>query len=300
MDINRENLDSLFIGFNTQFQAGWADAPRDFAQFSMIVPSSTAIEKYGWLQMLSRMRKWIGPRLVNNIETEVMSLTNLDYEHTIGVPRNDIEDDTLGIYGPLSREMGSDAQYLWQRLAVAAMVANGDWLDGNAFFYDTRVYGANTIDNYVTSALTATTFNAAYLAMMSYLGHDNSPLGVVPNLLVVGPKNRTVAHGILKDQYEVTASGTIGVAATDNPNRGLCDLLVVPELIGTYDDYWYLMDTRRAVKPVAVQKRKEGALIAWDKDSDPCVKDHNRNDYGVHYRGAACLTLPHLCYAGVL
>jgi hypothetical protein len=30
------------------------------------------------------------------------------------------------------------------------------------------------------------------------------------------------------------------------------------------------------------------------------VKVHNRNDYGVHYRGVAGLTLPHKAYGVIL
>ncbi|MBR4665240.1 MAG: hypothetical protein IKO93_15345, partial [Lentisphaeria bacterium] len=45
---------------------------------------------------------------------------------------------------------------------------------------------------------------------------------------------------------------------------------------------------------------KTGALQRWDKDSDPCVKDHNRCEYGLHYRGAAALVAPQLIIGGNL
>lgn len=304
MDINRTALDSLFTGFNTRFQEGLAMPGLELPPFAMTLPSSTAMETYGWLVLLSRMRKWLGDRQVQNVESKTMTLTNDDYEHTVGVAGNDIEDDKLGIYSPLFQKMGADAAYLWRRLAIEALVGNGNWIDGSAFFYDSRTYGANTIDNYDTNALTATTFNTAYLAMQSYLDHAGNPLGVTPNLLVVGPKNRDTAWNIVKNEWASLATGGSATGTeyvpAKNPNFQATDLLVLPELVGTYDDYWFLMDTRGVVKPVTVQQRKIGAMVRWDRDTDECVKVHNRYDYGVHYRGAACLTLPHLCYAGIL
>lgn len=295
MDINRAALDSLFTGFNTKFQEGYTMPGLELPSFAMTIPSSTSMETYGWLLLLSRMRKWLGDRQVQNVENKTMTLTNDDYEHTIGVKANDIEDDKLGIYSPLFQKMGADAAYLWRRLAVDALVANGNWLDGSAFFYDSRKYGANTIDNYATAALTSTTFESVYLAMQSYLDHAGNPLGVTPNLLIVGPKNRTAAWNIVKNEW--VATGTTNTTTTiRNANFGATDLLILPELVGTYDDYWFLADTRSVVKPLAVQQRKIGALQRWDKETDECVKNANRYDYGVHYRGAACLTLPHLIY----
>ena len=77
-------------------------------------------------------------------------------------------------------------------------------------------------------------------------------------------------------------------------------MLVNPYLVGDNAGKWFLMCTKRGIKPVAVQKRKVGALTRWDKDSDPCVKDENRCDYGVHYRGAAVAVAPQLVVGGNL
>ena len=300
MDINRGNLDALFTGFKTALQKGLDMATKPIEQLATVVPSSTAIEKYPLLFLLSTIREWVGPRVIADIQGEVLQVTNDDYEHTIGVNRNDIDDDQLGLYTPLFQKMGQDAANLWGKLVIDAMCANGDWLDDNAFFYASRTFGSNTINNTTTSALSESTFNTAYNAMMAYKAHNNQPLGVVPDLLVVGPKLRATGFEILKASKHVKASGTVGVAAVENPNYNVCDLMIHPDLVGTYDDYWFLLQTKGVVKPVLLQKRKTGTLQRWDKDSDECVKTHNRNDYGLHFRGAAALSLPPLAYAGIV
>ena len=87
-------------------------------------------------------------------------------------------------------------------------------------------------------------------------------------------------------------------AVIDNMLAGQVKVIVDPLLVGSAANYWFLAACNGPVKPVMVQQRKEGVLVRWDKDNDSCVKDLNECHYGLHYRGAASLTLPHLMYAG--
>jgi phage major head subunit gpT-like protein len=77
----------------------------------------------------------------------------------------------------------------------------------------------------LTSALTEATFNTAYLAMMSYKAHNDKPMGIIPNLLVVGPKLRTTAWDIVKNQFNYNASDKVQVR---NVNENIVDLLISP------------------------------------------------------------------------
>jgi len=67
----------------------------------------TSEEKYAWLGKLPGMKKWIGERVVNQLAQHDYALVNEDYEDTVGVPRNDIEDDKYGVYAPLFALMGN-------------------------------------------------------------------------------------------------------------------------------------------------------------------------------------------------
>jgi len=289
MEINRGSLDALFTAFKTALKDGLGMATLPVEQIATVVNSTTAIEKYPFTAFLSQMRKWVGPRVLQNIQTQVLQLVNADYEHTVAVNRNDLEDDSYGLYTAMVQQMGQNAANLWGRLIKDALVGNANWLDGSPFFGTTRTYGDNTISNYVTTALSETTFNTAYQTMMEYVGYDDEPLGVVPDTLIVGPANRTVAHGIVNQGPGATAA---------NPNAGVVDVVVHPLLVSTYDDYWFLGQFKGVLKPVILQKRKEGALTRLDKDTDTCVFEKNENQYGIHYRGAAALSMPHLIYAG--
>lgn len=138
MIINSANLNSLRVGFQTSFQSGLMMASSLAARVATEVPSTTAKERYGWIGKIPNVREWIGPRQVQNISESDYTIDNKDWELTIGVGRNDINDDNLGIYAPLFQEMGQSTGALKDQLVFnllkAGFTTNG--FDGQ-FFFDT-------------------------------------------------------------------------------------------------------------------------------------------------------------------
>lgn len=106
MLITAASLLSLQQGFNAAFLQGFGSVKPTLDQVAMRVPSSTKTENYGWMKDLPGMREWVGQRVIHNLESAAAQLTNKNYEHTIGVDRNDIEDDRLGIYSPMFSMQG--------------------------------------------------------------------------------------------------------------------------------------------------------------------------------------------------
>jgi phage major head subunit gpT-like protein len=299
--INENTLTTLFTMFNDALARGLEMADVSWQNWAMTITSGQSLERYPMLVLLSTMREWIGPRQFNSFKAQYLQVINRDFEHSIAVPTNTIEDDQLGLFPVAFQQMGMDATQLWPDIGTDALIANAEWLDGTAFFAAARTLNGNTINNYTTDALSATTFTTAYDLMIAYAGYNGKPLGVKPMYLMVGPSNRTVAHGIVN-----TAAG--GATAV-NANEGLVEIIINPYLIGDYSEYWYILADRGAVKPVLMQQRKMGALIALDKPTDATVflgttggEDGNIpggvNAYGIHYRGEAALTLPPLAYGG--
>ncbi len=58
-----------------------------------LVPSEAGEESYKWLGKIPRMREWIGDRQIQNLTASDYTIKNKDFEVTVGVDRNDIEDD---------------------------------------------------------------------------------------------------------------------------------------------------------------------------------------------------------------
>lgn len=296
MNLNSETMRNLFYAFNAYLQRGLDGGWKDYMRYCGFVKSTARIEKYPQTILAGAMREWVGDRVINEVKGKVLEVVNKDYEHTEGVSRNDIEDDTIGFYESLFYEMGLNAANLWAELSTEALTGNGKWADEKAFFLADRKIGKAAINNIVGGELSAETYETAASQMMMFTKADGkTPLGLVPDLLVVGPALKNTAKRILKMEMVVED----GVAVS-NPNKDEADILVNPYLVGENSKKWFLMCTKRGIKPVVVQKRKEGALQRWDKDGDECVKVHNRNDYGIHYRGAAALVAPQLIVGGNL
>lgn len=136
MKINPGTLDTLGRTFNSLYQQGLTMAPEQSAMVSTVVPSSTGENEYGWLGKLPSMREWLGDRVINAATASEYTIKNRDFEQTIGVDRNDIEDDNIGIYSPLFTEMGRSTMAHKEEL-VFAQLANGfnrPCYDGQNFF----------------------------------------------------------------------------------------------------------------------------------------------------------------------
>ena len=291
MELTRENLDSLFFAINANYNKGLGQVWNGYEKFCSILTSSTAMERYPMTLMTGAMREWIGDRVVHELAGKMLDVVNRDFEHTEGVDRNMLEDDTFGYFAPLFEAIGVEAGNLWGRLATEALKNPGKWADDDAFF-GSRKIGKATVNNLVSGALTVANYETARARMMDFKAADGvTPLGLVPDLLVVGNALEGTAKRIFKTDLVVENNATVS-----NIHRDEVEILLDPFLTG---NDWYLVCTNRGLKPLAVQKRKVGTLQRWDKESDECVKNHRRYEYGIDHRGAAAAIAPHLIVKGV-
>jgi phage major head subunit gpT-like protein len=100
------------------------------------VNSTTAQEEYGWLKDIPQIREWIGDRQINALAADGYTIKNKDYELTVSVNANDINDDKFGIYAPRFKFMGDEVARFPSRLAIQSL-SNGfttKCYDGQNFF----------------------------------------------------------------------------------------------------------------------------------------------------------------------
>src|SRR3954470_6409634 len=121
MIINTATLNALRVGFNTSFQAGLGLAASLADRIATTVPSSAKQETYGWLNKIPNVREWIGDRVVQNLGESTYAIKNKSWELTLGVDRDDIEDDTLGVYAPLFQEFGASTGAFKDNLVWATL-----------------------------------------------------------------------------------------------------------------------------------------------------------------------------------
>jgi phage major head subunit gpT-like protein len=138
MIVSTDNLARLRVGFNAAFKRGIGQATPAWSRVATRVPATTKEQRYGWLGKIPNVREWLGPRVVQNITESDYSIREKAWELTIGVDRDDIETDNLGIYAPLFEEMGLSAVAHPDQL-VFGLLVNGfatNCYDGQ-FFFDT-------------------------------------------------------------------------------------------------------------------------------------------------------------------
>lgn len=157
MIINKGTLSTLFTGFNTLYQQGFEAAMSDWDKVSMVVPSNTKSETYGWMGKVTSFREWVGDRVLQNLSASSYQIFNKDFENTVVVDRNDILDDTLGVYSPIMRQLGEDARVHRDKLVFSLMKSGftTNCYDGQYFFDTDHPVGTGTVSNYGGGAGTA-------------------------------------------------------------------------------------------------------------------------------------------------
>jgi len=147
-------LAALFTTYKAAFQAGVSMAKTQYGVIATTVPSGSASNTYGWLGQMPRLREWIGDRLVNDLATHGYSITNKEYESTVGVKRKDIEDDAVGVYKPVMQELGRAAAVFPDELVFGLLGAGASTqcYDGQYFFDTDHPVGAGTVSNFTDGA----------------------------------------------------------------------------------------------------------------------------------------------------
>ena len=221
MIINNSSLQALRVGFSTEYQNAFDAVPKLKDRVAKTVRSTTAMNTYGWLKSLTGMREWLGSRTIDNLSEASYTILNKSFEKTIGVNRDNIEDDNLGMYSDGFTMMGDGAGRLPEELVwglLKAGFATNCW--DSQFFFDT-------------------------------------------------------------DHPVILADGSLGTYANTDGGAG---------------QPWFLMCTKRPIKPIIYQERKAPNFVAKDKETDDNVFDRKEFVYGVDIRCNVGYGLPQLAW----
>ena len=149
MLINNANLEALRVGFHADFKKGIAKVQSKYQVLTTTVSASTLIATYGFLGDFPVFREWLGEKRVRSLDEKAYSLKTRDFESTIGVHKNKIRDDNLGLYGPLVQGWGEEAAALPDRLAFEALGEGHQrpCYDGQNYFDEEHPVGDGVVSN---------------------------------------------------------------------------------------------------------------------------------------------------------
>lgn len=303
MQVNTANLEAMYYSFDARFQAAFGRTAPWSAAIATEVPSTTKANRYPWMDLLPRMREWVGERVVRNLSARAFAIENKAWELTLEVDKEDVEDDNLGLYSQRAEMMGQQARKWPDDVITDLLQAAGSTIgpDGQYYFdtdhpvsLDRPALG--TYSNSLALALTAANYGIARSSMGSLLGADQRSLNVTPNVLAVPPALEDTARAILNAEMIAPSAAWAGNAAgiaTTNIYRNSAQLLVVPEW-NNDPTRWYLFDTTKGVKPFIFQMRKTPEFVSLINLTDPNVFWRKKFVYGVDSRGNAGFSLPFL------
>jgi len=276
MLVNKETIRAAFVAMKTLFNNTFAATPSNWEKIAMRVPSTTGSNLYAWLSAFPKMRRWVGEKHIQNLKAFSYTVENEDWEATVEVDRNHIEDDQLGIYAPQAQMAGFSAKQLPDEIVYE--VVNGAFTnycyDGKFFFDNEHPVGHGTASNKGDAALSVASqaaakasYGAARTQMRSFKDDEGRPLTVRPNVLLVGPALEDTARALLTNERLEDGK--------TNLYRGTAEL-VVDERIES-DSAWFLLDTSKPVKPFIYQERKSPVFV---QQTDPEADDvFNRKKY---------------------
>ena len=279
MIVNPQTLRGIYVAFNTLFNKAFEGETPLYEKIATISPSTTDAETYAWLGDIPGMREWIGEREIQNITGSDYTIKTKDFELTVGVDRNAIEDDKIGLYNP-SIQMLAQAAAMHPDELIFTLLATGfaaKCYDGKAFFSTEHEVGKNKVSNMTHAKLTLDAYVAARAAMMSLTNAKGRPLNLVPDTLVVAPALEKEARDILVADF---------INGTKNTMQGTAKPLVVPQLSG-HDSAWYLLCTSRPIKPLIYQQRKKAKFVSKTNETDDNVFMSKKFLYGADSRGNA-------------
>jgi phage major head subunit gpT-like protein len=270
--------------FNEAFIKG-ADAA-DYKPIVLETKSDSAKEGYGWLGSLPALSEWKDTRKLYGLREFDYTLENLNYEATLEIDRNVLEDDQYSMIQFRIRQLAQRAIDHMSKLVFDLLDAGEASLayDGVEMFSDTRTIGdsaniANLLTgNYSDSADEIRAGVAAgVVAMRAFQDDRGVPMNLCPDTLVCSPALEIPVKNALLP----------AVAGTTRAEAEIIKRIIVrPEIDADAAD-WYLLSTEKmGLKPLILQVRKQPEFTAVDKPDAPSVFLQRLLYYGIDWRGA--------------
>lgn len=256
--VTSDFLAGLYRSLQALYKDTYEKTEADYQKIAMEVPSTTSENQYQWLGEVPGMKEWVDERTLEDLKAWDYTIKNKDWESTIAVDRNAIEDDQLGIIRPRVMSLAVAAKTHPDEL-VFSLLAQGfsrTCFDGQYFFdTDHPLADGSTQSNKITLALDATGLKTALATLRRLKGWTGRPLNLKATHLVVPPELEWTARELL--QAERDASGATNILRGAIPN-----IIVSPYLADTNN--WFVLDASKPVKPLIFQMRKRPEFVSMD------------------------------------
>jgi phage major head subunit gpT-like protein len=271
----------LRADFMKKFNNG--ENPQEIMGMIMETDSSADSEKYGWLGNSPQMTEWLDERKLKGLKDFDYSIANKDYEATLKVNKNAMDDDQLGAVKVRISDLASVARNHPRKLFFDQLKAGEVDLgyDGLPFFslaHDES--GVNQL-NLATATIAGTSqtvaefkaeFQTARQGLRVLTDDQGEPRneGNMDLIVVCSPDLQNVVDEVL---------GADLINSTTNTLKGAAKSVISSRLTG---NDWYLLNASGELKPLVLQKRKAITFESLDKGDRAFMRKELL--FGVDYR----------------
>ncbi|MBM9400375.1 Mu-like prophage major head subunit gpT family protein [Gluconacetobacter azotocaptans] len=120
-DITLPYVQGLTAQVRTEFNQWLQAAPSEYDRISMTMTSSSAENLYPRLDEIAGLREWIGDRVIQELSGGAFVIRNRTFEGTVGLKREDMEDDQYSFFLPGIQQLGRNAALMPDRLVFKAL-----------------------------------------------------------------------------------------------------------------------------------------------------------------------------------
>lgn len=242
MLITPGNLNIFFTALETRFWNAVGTTPIFYDKFATVFPVGTEVWLSGWLDMVDKMREWLGPRITRTPAPVTYQVPMQNFELTEGIDLFKLQDDQHGIYAPTVAFMGMQTAK-WPDYQIRDMLQNtGSQTGGRQNGYDALSFfnSAHQVDfwdaskgtfanDYTNGGVTVNTkliggglsvnaFATVWQDMARRKAASGEPWGVIPNMAITGPMLKLTIDTILQAQF--MGLPVIGNLGTQTTNAG--------------------------------------------------------------------------------
>lgn len=266
MSLTKSDIPDLLLpGLKAEFALAYRNEIDQSAteRLATIINTTLPSQKYAWLGSTPPMREFVDERRPAGLSPFSMTIEDKVFESTIAVERRAIEDDQLDLIRLRIRDLAFRVAQHRHQMLIQALIDgfSSTGYDGVSFFNSSHsAFAGGTASNKTTAALSSSSLADGVNAMMSVQDDQGIPLGMVPDTLVVGPKNQWSAIELVESPTVIYKGNPDDTAASTpyiNAFQGKLRLVVTPYLVGATDDYWFLLDSKRPIKSLILQQRSD-------------------------------------------
>ena len=273
MTYMKEVSKGLKAVFNNVLKEGSAD----YKKVATEINANTLSVDYSWIGDIPSMREWIGEREIKELEANKYSLQTKKWKATIGIDRQVIEYDSLGIIKPRVMDLANSVFTHYDEIVFELLNTDSLCYDGKNMFATDHPVGSSTQSNLFDLQLNQKNFLEVRKEMRGICNDKGKSLNIVPNLLIVPLELEGVALEIMK--------ATNLDSGKSNITKDMCEIFVCSQLKDA--NTWFLADTKKAIKPFILQINKRVEFVALDNPNHESVFLQDKFLYGVRSEDVA-------------